>query len=75
MLNRRPYVEEDRRLTMKKQKKAEYLARSEIKDARPDLKHLTEEVMTCADTIAMYPMDLDITLGEHLPSEDKELRQ
>ncbi len=64
--SRRPYVEEDRRLTTKKQKRKEYLAKREIKDTTPNLKELTEQVNACADTIAMYPMDLDRALGERL---------
>lgn len=71
--NKKPYVEEDRRLTIKKQKRTEYLAsRSEIKeDSRPDLKELIEQVKACADAIAMYPMDLDRTLGEPLSDEEE----
>lgn len=71
--NGRSYVEEDRRLTIKKQKRTEYLAKSEIKDSMPDMKVLTEQVNASADTIAMYPMDLDRALGESL-SDEEELR-
>ena len=71
--NRRPYVEEDKRLTIKKQKRAEYLAKSEIKETTPEMKELTEQVKACADTIAIYPMDLDRALGEPL-SDEEELR-
>ncbi len=75
LMNKRSYVEEDRRLTIKKQRRMEYLAKSEIKgDSMPDMKELTEQVKACADTIAMYPMDLDRALGEPLSSDEEELR-
>jgi transposase len=71
--NRRPYLEEDRRLTIKKQKRTEYMAKSEIKQhPMPDMEELTEQVNACADTIAMYPMDLDRALGEPLSSDEEE---
>ncbi len=72
--NRRPYVEEDRRLTIKKQKRIEYLAKSEIKNTTPDMEELAEQVKAYADTIAMYPMDLDRAIGEPLSSDEEELR-
>lgn len=71
---KRPYVEEDSYLTMKKSKRLEYLAKSVMKeDARPDLKELTEQVKASAESIAMYPMDLERALGEPLSGEE-ELR-
>ena len=66
-----PYVEEDRRLTMKKQRRAEYLAKSEVRDGR-DLKELTEQAKASSETIAMYAMDLYGALGE--PLSEEELR-
>jgi hypothetical protein len=48
------------------------MAKSEIKQyLMPDMKELTEQVNACADTIAMYPMDLDGALAEPLSSDEE----
>ena len=49
------------------------VSKSEIKETTPEMKELTEQVKACADTIAIYPMDLDRALGEPL-SDEEELR-
>ncbi len=72
--NRRPYVEEDKRLTARKQKRTEFLAKSKLTDSSPDIKRLTEQVKACADTISMYPMDLDRAFGEHISSDEEGFR-
>jgi transposase len=70
--NGSPYVEEDKSLTIRKQKRTEFLAKSKLADSRPDIRELTDQVSACADTIATYPLDLERTLGEHISPDEEE---
>ena len=72
----KPYVEEDDRLTAKKRKRVEYLARNgRVEETPTDMKQIVEEIKGCSDTVALYPMDLERTFGEPQSSEDREMGQ
>ena len=67
------YAEEDSRLTLRKQKRVDFLAKRQTEPA-PELKELTDQVKASAETVAMYPMDLDRAFGE-AEEDGKELGQ